>query len=366
MLRILQLTIVFVAVAASASGQATKAAAAAAPKWKAIWEPIPFGQDIELTAISCAGPEACWAVGAKSTILYTSDGGTTWQAQLGGDPGATDEDLAELFVLDPQHAWVMSERHRVMGTADGANWTELGKVPGTSRALTFLSPQIGMVADHSDSQTVSHLNRSQDGGASWTRADPCETQATIDGLSRKLGCMVHNIQFVSPAIGFMGGGAPVTMGTDVAVFSTTMDGGATFSHAVIAATKHRVESLHFWSDKAGLAVLSGGEALWTADGGATWTGSANAPAWKSFYASGEGKIIVGVNENGRQAGYSFNGGRTFSSRPLGLPAPARAVTFPDAQHGYLVGQHGMAYRYRIVPIEYNVQGMIAAAAAPSQ
>jgi hypothetical protein len=91
----------------------------------------------------------------------------------------------------------------------------------------------------------------------------------------------------------------------------------------------------------------------------------NPPSWRSYYASGEGKIIVGVNENGSQAGYSFNGGRTFASRPLGLPAQARAVAFPDPRHGYLVGQHGMVYRYRIVPIDYSSQGMIAAPAAPS-
>jgi hypothetical protein len=38
------------------------------------------------------------------------------------------------------------------------------------------------------------------------------------------------------------------------------------------------------------------------------------------------------------------------------------VTFVDAQNGYLVGDHGMAYRYRIVPIEYNVAGMLGAPA----
>jgi hypothetical protein len=40
----------------------------------------------------------------------------------------------------------------------------------------------------------------------------------------------------------------------------------------------------------------------------------------------------------------------------------RDVTFPDATHGYLVGQHAMVYRYRIVPIDYTSQGMIAAMA----
>jgi hypothetical protein len=110
--------------------------------------------------------------------------------------------------------------------------------------------------------------------------------------------------------------------------------------------------------------LASGQTFWTADGGSTWTGSTSPPAWRSYYASGQGKIIVGVNQNGRQAGYSFNGGRNFSSRAMGLPANVRDVTFPDATHGYLVGQHGMVYRYRIVPTAYTSPGMIGAAAAP--
>lgn len=366
MFRLTVLIVLSLLVAPLAAGQATKsapAAKAAEPKFKAIWEPVPFNQDIELTAISCVGPETCWVAGAKSTILFTSDGGSTWQAQLGGDPEATDEDLAEMVFLDAQHGWVKTVRHRIMATTDGSTWVELSKVPSTSKGLWFSTPQVGFVADNSDSQTQTHLNRTQDGGRTWTRADPCSLQATIGGLSRRIGCMARRIQFVSPTTGFMGAYAGTTPST--AVFSKTSDGGATWTHSIIPSTQHGVDSIHFWSENDGLALLASGQTFWTADGGATWTGSTNPPSWRSYYASGEGKIVVGVNENGRQAGYSFNGGRSFSSRPLGLPALARAVTFPDARHGYLVGQHGMVYRYRIVPIDYSSEGMIAAAAAPN-
>lgn len=362
---------ILLTLAGSAFGQAGKAAkpkdpasSAATPKWKAIWEPVPFNKDIELRAIACVGPETCWAAGRKGTILFTSNGGKSWQAQLGGDPEATDEDLARIFFLDSRHGWVMTERNRVMGTTDGATWAELGKLPGTSRGLWFVTPSAGVAADHHDSQSRTHLNRTENGGKSWTRGHPCSVDAVVGGLARTLGCMVRDIRFVSPTIGFMGGGAPVDMGTYWGVFSRSADGGATWTHSVLPDTKHAVDRIHFWSEKDGLAVLASGQTHWTADGGATWTGSANAPAWRSFYASGEGKILVGVNENGRQIGYSFNGGRTFSSRPANLPALTRDVTFPDSRHGYLVGQHGMVYRYRIVSAEYTSPGMFGAAAPP--
>jgi photosystem II stability/assembly factor-like uncharacterized protein len=374
MLRLIELTVLSLLVTSLAAAQATKTsvpkisptnvAKAAEPKFKAIWEPVPFNQDIELTAIACVGPETCWVAGAKSTILFTSDGGTTWQAQLGGDPAATDEDLADIVFLDAQHGWVMSKRYRITGTVDGSTWAELSTPPATSKGLWFSTPQLGFVADNHDSQSQTHLNRTQDGGKTWTRSDPCGLQAIIGGLSRKMGCMVKRIQFVSPSTGFMGGYAGST--PSMGVFSKTSDGGATWTHSIIPATGHGIDSIHFWSENDGLAVLASGKTFWTADAGATWTGSVNPPSWRSYYASGEGKIVVGINRDGRQAGYSFNSGRNFTSRPLGLPANATAVTFPDARHGYLVGQHGMVYRYLIVPIDYSSQGMIAAAAAPSQ
>ncbi|MDX2150306.1 MAG: YCF48-related protein [Bryobacteraceae bacterium] len=351
-----------------AFGQAKKGAAKAVtgttPKFKAIWEPVPFNKDIELRDISCVGPETCWVAGRKSTILFTSDGGKTWKVQLGGDPEATDDDLAEIHFLDQNHGWVLTERSRVMGTTDGNSWAELGKVPSTSKALQFISPAVGFVADNSDSQTQSHWNRTDNGGKSWTRGNPCSVETTVAGLARKLGCMIGVAQFVSPSVGFLAGAAPIDMGTSMAFFSKTVDGGATWNHSVIPDTKHKVDSIHFWSEKDGLAVLASGATHWTADGGATWTGSANPPSWRSFYASAGGKMLVGVHATGRNIGYSFNGGRSFTSRPASLPAEPTAVTFYDATHGYLIGRHGMVFRYRIVPIDYSVPGMFAAAAPP--
>src|SRR6185436_14543170 len=254
-------------------GAPSKAAPGAdAPKFKAIWEPVPFNKDIELRDIACTGPETCWVAGRKSTILFTSDGGKTWKAQLGGDTEATDEDLAEIVFLDAKHGWVKTERNRIMGTSDGSTWVELGKVPGTSKGLAFSTATTGLIPDNSDSQSQSHLNRTQDGGKSWTRVDPCNVNAVVGGLARKLGCMLRVSQFVSPSVGFMGGGAPIDMGTDMAAFSKTSDGGATWTHSVLPESKHHVDSIHFWSEKDGLVLLASGATFWTADAGTTWTG----------------------------------------------------------------------------------------------
>ncbi len=340
--------------------QPAKPASEAAPKFKAIWEPVPFNRDLDLNAVACVGPETCWVVGNKSTILFTSDGGTTWQVQLGGDPQATDDDLSKVFFLDAKNGWAMTESGKIMGTRDGSTWAELSTVSGTSRGLWFLSPQNGFEFENSPQATQ---RRSTDGGRTWKPEGRCSVDATIGGLPRTLQCTLYAAHFLSPTSGFAGGGAGAAIdGTTVATFGRTTDGGQTWTMSVIPESKRPITAVRFWTEKDGIVVMERGEEVyWTSDGGTTWTRSVTQRLWPSAHGVGEGKIIVAIGESGG-IGYSFNGGRNFTSRPFVLPARAQAVTFPDAQHGYVVGQHAMVYRYRIVPIDYTRQGMIAAMA----
>jgi photosystem II stability/assembly factor-like uncharacterized protein len=238
----------------------------------------------------------------------------------------------------------------------------LSTVSGTTRGVWFQSPRIGLQTENPDSTTQSTWRRSDDGGKTWKPVSRCSVDTAVGGLPRKLTCVMRTAHFVSPTIGFSGGGAPIDMGTNVATFGKTSDGGQTWTTSVIPETKYDMTDVRFWTDKDGIAVLSAGEEVyWTADGGGTWTRSVKQRQWPSVYGVGEGKIIVGIGESGG-IGYSFNGGRNFTSRPMTLPARVHAVTFPDAQHGYLVGEHAMVYRYRIVPAAYTRQGMIGAMA----
>jgi len=346
--------------AAAAKPAPAAAGTADAPKFKAIWEPVPFNKDIELHAIACVRPETCWVVGSKSTILMTTNGGKTWQVQLGGDPEASDDPLTKVFFLDAKNGWAMTDRGKILGTRDGSTWVELSTVGGTTKGVWFQSPQTGLEINGWGPPRT--LQRSDDGGKTWKPLSPCSVDAMVGGLPRKLGCVMGTAQFLSPTVGFAGGGAEFAMATRVAAFGKTSDGGQTWTMSVIPETKHSITDVAFWTEKDGLVVLSKGEEVyWTADGGGTWTRSVKQRLWPSQHGVGEGKIIVGVGEDGGIA-YSFNGGRNFTSRPFTLPARVHAVTFPDAQHGYLVGQHAMVFRYRIVPIDYTSQGMIGAAA----
>lgn len=348
--------------AAAVTRAASSAGTAGASQFKAIWEPVPFNKDVDLNALACVGPETCWVVGDKSTILFTPDGGKTWRVQLGGDPEASDDALTKVFFWDAKNGWAMTDRGKILGTRDGSTWAELSTVSGTTKGVWFLSTQTGLEIENPDSTSETTLRRSDDGGKTWKQVSRCSVDATVGGLPRKLGCMMGTAQFLSPTVGFAGGGAAINMGTEVATFGKTSDGGQTWTMSVIPETKWRITEVRFWTEKEGIVVLSRGEEVyWTADGGGTWTRSVKQRLWPSLYGVGEGKIIVGLGDSGG-IGYSFNGGRNFTSRPFNLPARVHAVTFPDARHGYLVGQHAMVFRYRIVPIDYTSQGMIGAVA----
>src|SRR6185436_18422310 len=184
--------------------------AAAVPKFKAIWEPVPFNKDIEFHAIACVAPETCWVAGDKSTILATTDGGKSWNAQLGGDPESTDAALTRIFFLDAKHGWAMNDGGRILGTKDGTTWADLSKVSGTAKGVWFVTPQTGFELENSSSTTHSTLQRSEDGGKTWKPTGQCSVDATIEGLPRKLGCMMRTMQFLSPAAGFMGGGSGIS------------------------------------------------------------------------------------------------------------------------------------------------------------
>ena len=181
--------------------------------------------------------------------------GKTWQAQLGGDPEATDEDLREIFFLNDKNGWAMGTRNKLLSTADGGTWAQLGTLIGTSQAMQFISPQTGFYAENSNSTSQSTLQRTDNGGKAGQPVYRCSVDASIGGLARKLSCRIYTSYFLSPTVGFLGGGAAIDMGTETATFVKTGDGGQSWTATVIPDTKSKIERVMFWSEKDGIVVL---------------------------------------------------------------------------------------------------------------
>jgi hypothetical protein len=62
--------------------------------------------------------------------------------------------------------------------------------------------------------------------------------------------------------------------------------------------------------------------------------------------------------------YTTDGGRRWTSRSFQFPTGVQAFSLPRRDRGYAVGDHGMIYRYRVVPATQTVAKSIAAPAMP--
>jgi photosystem II stability/assembly factor-like uncharacterized protein len=58
-----------------------------------------------------------WTVGAYGTILYTTNGGTTWTSKSSG----TTEDLMAISFVDANNGWIVGWEGTILKTTDGGS-----------------------------------------------------------------------------------------------------------------------------------------------------------------------------------------------------------------------------------------------------
>ena len=105
----------------------------------------------------------------------------------------------------------------------------------------------------------------------------------------------------------------------------------------------------------------------TSDGGQAWHGvpTSGGPVFR-FADKNVGWVFnkLGGGQN-FVLNYTVDGGKKWTSRPLRFPAVVHGFSLPATDRGYVVGEHGMVYRYRIVPASYTAANIIEAPVMPS-
>lgn len=335
--------------AAVAVGDTTK------PKLKAIWEPVNYPQDAELTDVFFVSAEVGWVTGLKRTdggeggfIIHTTDGGEHWNLQL-GDPHSANRALTNLFFLDPTHGWAGQFGGQLMRTADGENW-ESAATFATLTPYQFTSPTTGFSIINSE------LRRSNDGGHSWKPILNCQVHVEVDGLQRDVNCNFVSLRFATPEVGYVTSDRlPNNTG---AVFKT-QDGGTTWKQISFLPTAARESSIGFADANTGFVKVEGEKLMGTFDGGQTWRGlPVTVPGGRPPIRFADHE--VGWIVEGTTFAYTNNGGKRWNAVEIRLPARINTFALPRRDRGYVIGDHGMIYRYRIVPIDYTSKGMIAA------
>jgi photosystem II stability/assembly factor-like uncharacterized protein len=350
-----------------ARSAAAVAATTAGPKLTGVWEPVSYPADLYLNDVYFATPEIGWVSagthGQPGMIIHTKDGGATWTAQL-GDPESSDPSFHDLRFIDAHHGWVLQEG-KLLHTSDGEEWSEVGSIERQwgLADYEFVSPMEGLYIDGNDN--VSRIMRTSDGGKTWEEVFKCVATAEIDGVTKKVECALKTLHFPSPRVGYALGGAH---GAKRTLFvAKTEDRGVTWTLWTVPKMGRDTEVYHkqeaFFTDElTGVASLGDDRIYRTTDGGRSWKGVVGKSGPVIRFAD----PVVGWSFSSyRTLSFTVDGGKRWTTRDFAFPETVKAFSLPRRDRAFVVGQHGMIYRYRVLgPGESTAPKALAAVAMP--
>lgn len=329
------------------------------PKFKGMFEPVNYNQDLTLLDAFFVNSDEGWVSGAAGTILHTTDGGKTWSAQLGGDPQAKAPDIKRLFFLDRRHGWAQAYG-LLYRTTDGENWQQINDGVN-AEDVVFLTPLRGFYG------YGGNIYETRDGGATWKQVFVCATQTIIKGLTKQVTCDVEAFHFPSARVGYGVGNSSGTTGGGVVV--KTEDGGATWRVIFIPPESGNQEMFRvfFLDDDHGFILRATG-LYRTNDGGRSWQGVPASVGYNTPLKFADPEVAWAMSPvlamPAGQLTYTADGGSHWITRDIQFPAQPRGFSLPRRDTAYVVGEHGMVYRYRVVPADYSVAHMVPAPLMP--
>jgi len=301
-----------------------------------------------LRGVSAVNEHVAWASGSGSTVLRTTDGGTTWQKLT-----VTTEtlDFRDIDAVDERIAYVLSigtgPASRIYKTMDaGATWTLQFKNEEPKAfldAMSFWDADHGIVFGDSIDGKLDVL-MTDNGGLNWTRLSSSSLPAALpnEGAFAASGT---NIAVFGKSYAWIGTGA----GSKARVVRTT-DRGHTWQVSdtpLAAGPSTGIFSIAFRDAKHGVVVggdyAKENEALnnlaFTNDGGATWTLGQGLSGFRSVVAYLPGaktSTLIAIGPTGGD--YSTDDGRSW--KPIEGPGFDTFSLAPGKGTGWGAGAKG--------------------------
>ncbi len=279
------------------------------------------GTTARLQAVSVVNDLVVWASGVRGTVVRTTDGGTTWVAQV--VPGADSLEFRDIHAFDADRAVVLAagpgDRSRVYRTENGgASWllTFTNREPKAFFDCFDFHGEVGIAFSDAVGDAFP-LIRSADGGRTWAAyAPPGGTIRPLagEGAFAASGTCVVMRSDLSAWVGTAVGGRVLRFGVD----KSSAIGTPIFN----AAPASGIASLAFAGDRLGMAA--GGDlgapdayldnVIVSIDGGRSWALAGRpafpGPVYGLAYVPLQPKTVVAVGPKG--AAWTEDHGETWA------------------------------------------------------
>ena len=291
------------------------------------WEIQASGISNELMDVHFIDENNGWAVGQHSTMIHTTNGGTTWTIKLPvfhDDPKWAEIPIKSVYFLDMDEGWLL-KNVPYYSKDGGNNWYPLAvSYKGSSylyrsgdyENIYFLG-ECGWISSYQ----LDWFYKTEDGGINWNFYDHDESGRIYFTDCSNGWAVSHN-----------------------GVIRHTTDGGLNWQRQS-SGTEEDLRNLYFTNRSNGWIVGDNGIILHTTDGGETWvpqiSGTKNSLHGIYFIDSNNGWI---VGDNGIILN-TTNGGDTWNIQPFITDSDLMAVQFIGQNNGWAVGKNGIILHY---------------------
>ena len=281
------------------------------------WSPVSGPGQSAFYSAFMTGPDEATVVGSGGTIIRTTNRGMTWVAQ----PIGRTEEIRSIVYTDPLTALVVGDNGLIMKTTSGGT-TWATRNSGTTDnlyGLSFAPSGIGYAVGGFTSSTIV---RTTDGGETW--------QPLPAGTSTIL-----------LAVSTVDGNTATAVGAAGTILRTT-DGGTTWTQQYTgnSATLKGVNCID-----ANIAFLSGDGVFKTTDGGANWTPEHGTSTLQGGTIHMVDQYVGNaVGANGSILRTNSGGMYGWTRQPSGTHFTLWGVSFGNANTGTAVGDSGTILR----------------------
>lgn len=125
------------------------------------WTPVFYSSEYVLNSVYFINANTGYAVGGSGTILQTSDGGTTWMADI---VTGTNKELESVYFPDENTGYAVGNYGTIVKTSDAGNtWTALSSgTPQLLRSVFFPDANTGYAVGN-----YGNILKTIDGGTTW-------------------------------------------------------------------------------------------------------------------------------------------------------------------------------------------------------